>query len=82
MLLNGNLYDYKVPTALDQPKFGPFPSRRVAAAGPTGRRAWRTPMRTRVWWGQAIQNATGGDFIEMIPYTPDKVLAVLGKIAQ
>ena len=32
--------------------------------------------------GQAIQNATGGDFIDMVPYTPDKVLAVLGKIAQ
>ena len=32
--------------------------------------------------GLAIQNATGGDFITIQPFTPDKVLAVLAAKGQ
>ena len=82
VLLNGNLYDYKVPTALDQPKFEPVPVETRCGGGAYGSTGVAHAHANPGLVGQAIQNATGGDFIEMIPYTPDKVLAVLGKIAQ
>ena len=79
MLLNGNMYDYKVPTILDQPKIEPVPvGKPAAAAVHAAPPAWRTRTRTRASWAEAVKNATGGDFIDMVP--PDKVLAVLRKI--
>ncbi|MDB1774851.1 molybdopterin cofactor-binding domain-containing protein [Eggerthella lenta] len=82
VLLNGNMYDYKVPTILDQPKIEPVPVETRCGGGAYGSTGVAHAHANPGLVGQAIQNATGGDFIDMVPYTPDKVLAVLGKIAQ
>ncbi|CVH77039.1 hypothetical protein C2L80_05400 [Rubneribacter badeniensis] len=82
VLLNGNLYDYKVPTALDQPKFVPVPVETRCGGGAYGSTGVAHAHANPGLVGQAVQNATGGDFIAMVPYTPDKVLAALGKIAR
>ena len=82
VLLNGNMYDYKVPTILDQPKIEPVPVETRCGGGAYGSTGVAHAHANPGLVGQAIQNATGGDFIDMVPYTPDKVLAVLRKIAQ
>lgn len=79
VLLNGNMYDYKVPTALDQPAIEGVAIETRCGGGAYGSTGVAHAHANAGLVGLAIQNATGGDFIEMAPYTPDKVLAVLGK---
>lgn len=80
VLLNGNMYDYKVPTALDQPNIEAVPVETRCGGGAYGSTGVAHAHCNPGLIGMAIQNATGGAFIEEVPYTPDKVLAVLGKI--
>ncbi len=80
VLLSGNMYDYKVPTALDEPPIEPVPVETRCGGGAYGSTGVARAHANPGLVGMAIQNATGGDFIECPPYTPDKVLRALGKI--
>lgn len=82
VLLNGNMYDYKVPTALDQPSMDTIAVETRCGGGAYGSTGVAHAHINAGLVGAAIQNATGGEFIECAPYTPDKVLAVLGKTAE
>ncbi len=79
VLLNGNMYDYKVPTALDQPEIEKVPVETRCGGGAYGSTGVAHAHADAGLVGLAIQNAIGA-FIECAPYTPDKVLAALGKI--
>ena len=80
VLLNGNLYDYKVPTALDQPEMLTIPVETRCGGGAYGSTGVAHSHCDGGLVGLAIQNAIG-TFVPMMPYTPDKVLAALGKIS-
>ena len=80
VLLNGNMYDYKVPTSLDQPKIDTIPVETRCGGGAYGSTGVAHAHCDAGLTGLAIQNAIG-TFIPMAPYTPDKVLAALGKIS-
>ena len=82
VLLNGNMYDYKVPTSLDQPIIEPVPVETRMGGGAYGSTGVAHAHTNAGLVGLAIQNATGGDFITMQPFTPDKVLAVLAAKGQ
>ncbi|MDR2716134.1 MAG: molybdopterin-dependent oxidoreductase, partial [Coriobacteriaceae bacterium] len=81
VLLNGNMYDYKVPTALDQPEILTVPVETRCGGGAYGSTGVAHAHCDGGLVGLAIQNAIG-EFIPMLPYTPDKVLEALGKISQ
>lgn len=81
MLLNGNMYDYKVPTALDQPKIEGVPWRRAWAAAPYGSTGVAHAHTNAGLVGLAIQNAIGA-WVNVQPFTPDKVLAALASKQQ
>lgn len=80
VLLNGNMYDYKVPTSLDQPPMHNVAVETRCGGGAYGSTGVGHAHSNAGLVGLAIQNAIGGDFIAMTPYTPDRVLAALGKI--
>lgn len=80
VLLNGNMYDYKIPTALDQPEIVTVPVETRCGGGAYGSTGVAHAHCDGGLVGLAIQNAIGA-FIPMLPYTPDKVLAALGKIS-
>lgn len=80
VLLNGNMYDYKVPTALDQPKIDPVAVETRCGGGAYGSTGVAHAHADAGLVGLAIQNAIG-EFIDQAPYTPDKVLAALGKVS-
>ena len=80
VLLNGNMYDYKVPTALDQPPMDNVAVETRCGGGAYGSTGVAHAHTNAGLVGCAIQNAIGGDFITMQPFTPDRVLAALGKI--
>lgn len=80
VLLNGNMYDYKVPTALDQPPMENVAVETRCGGGAYGSTGVAHAHTNAGLVGCAIQNAIGGDFITMQPFTPDRVLAALGKI--
>lgn len=80
VLLNGNMYDYKVPTALDQPHIDAVPVETRCGGGAYGSTGVSHAHADPGLVGLAIQNAIG-EFIPMLPYTPDKVLAALGKLS-
>lgn len=80
VLLNGNMYEYKVPTTLDQPSINPVPVETRCGGGAYGSTGVAHAHADPGLVGLAIQNAIGS-FVPMIPYTPDKVLAALGKIS-
>lgn len=82
VLLNGNMYDYKVPTSLDQPTIEPVPVETRMGGGAYGSTGVAHAHTNAGLVGLAIQNATGGDFITIQPFTPDKVLAVLAAKGQ
>ena len=79
VLLNGNMYDYKVPTALDQPEIDTVPIETRCGGGAYGATGVAHAHADAGLVGLAIQNAIG-EFITEQPYTPDKVLRALGKI--
>lgn len=80
VLLDGNMYDYKVPTALDQPShIDPLPIETRCGGGAYGSTGVAHAHINQGLIGLAIQNATG-KFIVSAPYTNDKVLAACGKI--
>jgi xanthine dehydrogenase molybdenum-binding subunit len=79
VLLNGNMYDYKVPTALDQPVINPVSVETRCGGGAYGSTGVAHAHADAGLVGLAIQNAIG-KFIPEAPYTPDKVLSALGKI--
>lgn len=79
VLLNGNMYDYKVPTSLDQPEITTIPVETRCGGGAYGSTGVAHAHHDAGLVGLAIQNAIG-EFIPQAPYTPDKVLAALGKI--
>lgn len=81
VLLSGTMYDYKVPTALDEPPIVPVPVETRCGGGAYGSTGVAHAHANPGLVGTAIQNAIGGDFIACPPYTPDKVLAALGKIS-
>ena len=81
VLLNGNMYEYKVPTALDQPPIESVMVETRCGGGAYGSTGVAHAHANPGLVGLAIQNAIG-EFIDMSPYTPDKVLAALGKIEQ
>ena len=81
VLLNGNMYDYKVPTALDQPEMNNVAVETRCGGGAYGSTGVAHAHTNAGLVGQAIQNAIGGDFIAMTPYTPDRVLRAMGKIS-
>ena len=80
VLLNGNMYDYKVPTALDQPKIDPIPVETRCGGGAYGSTGVAHAHADAGLVGLAIENAINA-FIPEAPYTPDKVLAALGKVS-
>lgn len=80
VLLNGNMYDYKVATSLDQPAIKPVPVETRCGGGAYGSTGVAHAHCDAGLIGLAIQNATG-KFIPVAPYTPDKVLAALGKLS-
>ena len=80
VLLDGNMYDYKVPTALDEPPIKPVAVETRCGGGAYGATGVAHAHANPGLVGLAIQNAIGGDLIETMPYTPDKVLAALGKV--
>lgn len=80
VLLNGNMYDYKVPTSMDQPPMHNVAVETRCGGGAYGSTGVAHAHNNAGLVGLAIQNAIGGDFIAMSPYTPDRVLAALGKI--
>ena len=80
VLLNGNMYDYKVPTSLDQPVIDTIPVETRCGGGAYGSTGVAHAHCDAGLVGLAIQNAIG-KFIPMAPYTPDKILAALGKIS-
>lgn len=80
VLLNGNMYDYKVPTALDEPPTVPVPVETRCGGGAYGATGVAHAHANPGLVGLAIQNAIGGEVIECPPYTPDKVLRALGRI--
>lgn len=77
VLLNGNLYDYKVPTSLDQPAIDAVPVETRCGGGAYGSTGVAHAHADAGLVGLAIQNAIGS-FIPLVPYTPDKVLSALG----
>jgi CO/xanthine dehydrogenase Mo-binding subunit len=79
VLLNGNMYDYKPTTYLDQPKIEVVPVETRAGGGCYGATGTAHSHFDRGLFTQAIHNATGA-WVETAPATPDKVLAALGKI--
>lgn len=79
-LLNGNMYEYKVPTSLDQPAIDTIPVETRCGGGAYGSTGVAHAHADPGLVGLAIQNAIG-EFIPMVPYTPDKVLAALGRIS-
>lgn len=79
VLLNGNMYEYKVPTTMDQPPIETIPIETRCGGGAYGSTGVAHAHTNGGLVGLAIQNAIG-EFIPMQPYTPDKVLAALGKI--
>ena len=80
VLLNGNMYDCKVPTALDQPEINPVPVETRCGGGAYGSTGVAHAHCDAGLVGLAIQNAIG-EFLPEAPYTPDKVLAALGKVS-
>lgn len=80
VLLNGNMYDYKVPTSLDQPAIDTVPVETRCGGGAYGATGVAHAHCDAGLVGLAVQNAIG-KFIPMAPYTPDKILAALGKIS-
>ena len=72
------MYDYKVPTSLDQPKIDTIPVETRCGGGAYGSTGVAHAHCDAGLTGLAIQIGT---FIPMAPYTPDKVLAALGKIS-
>ena len=81
VLLNGNMYDYKVPTIVDQPLIEPVAVETRCGGGAYGSTGVAHAHANPALVGLAIQNAIGA-FIPMVPYTPDKVLAALGKLPE
>lgn len=81
VLLNGNMYDYKIPTALDYPDMENVAVETRCGGGAYGSTGVAHAHTNAGLVGLAIQNAIGGDFIAMTPYTPDRVLKALGKIS-
>ncbi len=79
VMLNGNLIDYKPPTALDVPDFETIPVETRCGGGAYGSTGVAHAHCTAMPIGLAIQNAIG-TFIPQEPFTPDKVLAALGRI--
>lgn len=79
VMLNGNLIDYKPPTALDVPSFETIPVETRCGGGAYGSTGVAHAHCTAMPIGLAIQNAIG-TFIPQEPFTPDKVLAALGRI--
>lgn len=81
VLLNGNMYDYKVPTFLDQPDaIDAVPVETRCGGGAYGSTGVAHAHANPGLVGLAIQNAIGV-FLPEPPYTPDKVLAALGKVS-
>ena len=81
VLLNGNMYEYGVPTSLDQPPIKPVAVETRCGGGAYGSTGVTHAHINAGLIGIAIQNAIG-KFIPMVPYTPDKILAALGKIKE
>ncbi|MCI8401358.1 MAG: molybdopterin-dependent oxidoreductase [Lachnospiraceae bacterium] len=81
VLLNGNMYDYKIPTALDYPDMDNVAVETRCGGGAYGSTGVAHAHTNAGLVGLAIQNAIGGDFIAMTPYTPDRVLKAMGKIS-
>lgn len=81
VLLNGNMYDYKIPTALDYPDMENVAVETRCGGGAYGSTGVAHAHTNAGLVGLAIQNAIGGEFIAMTPYTPDRVLKALGKIS-
>ena len=79
VMLNGNLIDYKPPTALDQPPLKTIPVETRCGGGAYGSTGVAHAHCTAMTVCLAIQNAIGV-FIPQEPFTPDKVLRALGKI--
>lgn len=79
VLLNGNLYEYKPTTYLDQPSINVVPVETRSGGGCYGATGTAHSHFDRGLFAQAIHNATGA-WVETAPATPDKVLAALGKI--
>ncbi len=78
VLLNGNIYEYQVPTALDQPVINTVPVETRCGGGAYGSTGVAHSHADPGLVGLAIQNAIG-KFIPQVPYTPDKILAAMGK---
>lgn len=74
------MYDYKVPTALDQPEINPVPVETRCGGGAYGSTGVAHAHCDAGLVGLAIQNAIG-EFLPEAPYTLDKVLAALGKVS-
>ena len=81
VLLNGNMYDYKVPTALDQPKIEGVPVETRMGGGAYGSTGVAHAHTNAGLVGLAIQNAIGA-WVNVQPFTPDKVLAALASKQQ
>jgi CO/xanthine dehydrogenase Mo-binding subunit len=79
VMLNGNLIDYKPPTALDQPPITTIPIETRCGGGAYGSTGVAHAHCSATLVSLAIQNAIG-TFITQEPFTPAKVLAALGKI--
>ncbi len=79
VLLNGNMYEYQVPTSMDQPDINTVPVETRCGGGAYGSTGVAHAHCNPGLVGLAIQNAIG-EFVAEVPYTPDKVLEALGKI--
>jgi xanthine dehydrogenase molybdenum-binding subunit len=79
VMLNGNLIDYKPPTALDQPKITTVPVETRCGGGAYGATGVAHAHCSALPINLAFQNATGV-FLTQEPFTPDKVLKALGTI--
>lgn len=79
VMLNGNLVDYKVATALDQPPIKPLAVETRCGGGAYGSTGVAHAHCTATTVGLAIQNAIG-TFLPEGPFTPAVVLKALGKI--
>ena len=79
VMLNGNLIDYKPPTALDQPPITTVPIETRSGGGAYGATGVAHAHCTAMPIGLAIANAIGA-FIPQEPFTPAKVLKALGKL--
>jgi CO/xanthine dehydrogenase Mo-binding subunit len=79
VMLNGNLIDYKPPTALDQPPIKTVPIETRCGGGAYGATGVAHAHCSAMPVNLAFQNATGA-FLTQEPFTPDKVLKALGKI--